>query len=71
MEVEEPISPRPASPGTHPSPDGQFCMALSQNVVTGIKGPRTMKFSGSIMDKSLVILVDPGSSHIFGATHCC
>jgi predicted aspartyl protease len=45
-------------------PDRLF-MAISQDVVGGTDGPRTMKLCGALQGTELLILVDSGSSHTF------
>lgn len=46
-----------------------LCLALSREAASGIEGPCTMKFVGSIQGRDLSILVDSGSSHTFLSQH--
>ena len=38
---------------------------LSINSTVGINGPKTMKLSGKIKDKEVMVLIDSGTSHNF------
>lgn len=68
MEADDSATP-PASladPDTH---EAQLCVVLSQEALSGVEGPRTMRFEGSIQGHDLMILVDSGSSHTFLSQH--
>lgn len=43
----------------------QMFLAVSQDALQGIEGPKTMKFHGSIQGLEVLILVDSGSSNTF------
>ncbi|CAO2191183.1 unnamed protein product [Urochloa humidicola] len=46
----------------------QLFLAISESAVSGIEGPRTMRFQGTIQDKEVLILIDSGSSNTFIST---
>jgi hypothetical protein len=55
----------PSTMGNDSLSQNHLFLALSNDVVTGTAGPRTMKLVGSIQGHQMSILVDSGSSHTF------
>lgn len=47
------------------APSEQLFMAPSNDAITGLEGPRTMRLVGHIQGQEVLILVDSGSSHTF------
>jgi len=45
--------------------EGQLFVALSKDAFAGSSGPRTIRFSGTIQQREVSILIDSGSSHSF------
>jgi hypothetical protein len=45
--------------------EGQLFVALSKDAFAGSSGPRTIRFSGTIQQREVSILIDSGSSHYF------
>lgn len=41
---------------------------VSLNSVAGLTSPKTMKLTGRVWDKPVVILIDPGATHNFIAS---
>lgn len=58
-------APEPDSPVDSGTSEAHLCVALSQEALDGVEGPRTMRFAGSIQGRDLTILVDSGSTHTF------
>lgn len=49
--------------------EGQLFLALSKDAIAGSSGLRTIKFSGTIQEQEVAILIDSGSSHSFISKH--
>ncbi|RLN23391.1 uncharacterized protein C2845_PM07G03090 [Panicum miliaceum] len=62
FQIEEDSSAQGDNASVHSE---QLFMALSMAASSGLAAPETMKFSGTIQGKNVLILLDSGSSHTF------